>query len=1204
MTRGRGAAAREGAGALPSFEEVAEALAGSKAPALIGVRHHSPACAAAVPPLLDALAPTRLLLELPPDFEPWLEWVTHPGTEAPIALAGGRAGREDLCFYPFADFSPELAALRWARRKKVPVTAIDLPVGSMARAEARLGGERWRPFGEEAAEHDGRTLIGELLRRVGADGVEELWDRLVEVRAQGATPEAVRRAALLAGWALRVDAALGEGISLEDLARETRMRACISEHCAAKGRGRCCALVGAFHAAALLPEPLLHQSCEAPAEETRGDRGEVITSLIPYGFDLLDSRSGYPAGIRDPLWQQRAVEALSGGGSLEDVVVEVATEVCRALRERGHAAGVPDAQEAVRLALDLARLRGLPAPGRRELLEGLGSALAQGQLLGRGRSLAAALETVLVGHARGSLADGTPRSGLTLHVLELLRELRLPGPDDEVGPREDDRRLRLDPLRSDLDRRRQVALQRLAICGVPYATLEESELQREALTAVWKATWSPGVEASLEIAGARGVTLAQAAEGALAAEERRLEAAETFTAAARLELLQASAECGLAARVGRGLAGLAGPFMEAAGLAELVDAHALLERIERGHVPGLIGATLTASLPELRRELLAACVRSVEGIAGSQRPEDARSLLELVRLFERQPAEGELGAARLLFGLERVAEEGSPLMQGAAAAALATAGRREPRALGVSMGSWLDASADDEGLAALAARLRGALIVAGPLLEASPTLLAPFADRVEGIGDEDFLRRLPAVRDGFEALSPAARGRLLEVVAERLGETDAALESTAEDPALLAAFAAAEAAGRRAVEALLPAALDGAAAPAASTTSARQDEPARPRVEGQQLAPLDRWRLLLGREASRLQGPACRMARALDELYGSGRGEGSRSSSGGGREESFPTAREWAEELEALFGGEVREEVLARATAAGRGDALLEVDPERVTPSIELLEHVLSLKGSLPEAHLGRLRRLIERCVAELARELATRIRPALVGLATPQPSRRPRGPLDLRRTVRANLGSVRRGEDGALTLVPEHLYFRTRGRRSLDWRVVLVVDVSGSMEPSTIYAAMMAAILSGIPALSVSFLTFSTEVIDLSERVDDPLALLLEIKVGGGTHIAKALRYARELITVPSRTLLVLVSDFEEGFGVGGLLAEVRELVDAGVTPLGVAALDDRGQARYHAGIAAAVAGAGMPVAALTPLELARWVGEKVRGHGRGGAA
>ena len=58
-----------------------------------------------------------------------------------------------------------------------------------------------------------------------------------------------------------------------------------------------------------------------------------------------------------------------------------------------------------------------------------------------------------------------------------------------------------------------------------------------------------------------------------------------------------------------------------------------------------------------------------------------------------------------------------------------------------------------------------------------------------------------------------------------------------------------------------------------------------------------------------------------------------------------------------------------------------------------------------------------------------------------------------------------------------------------------------------------------------------------------------------------------------------------------------MRELVAAGVTVLGCASLDDTGKARYSASVAGALVDAGMPVAALSPQELARWVGEKVRG-------
>lgn len=178
-----------------------------------------------------------------------------------------------------------------------------------------------------------------------------------------------------------------------------------------------------------------------------------------------------------------------------------------------------------------------------------------------------------------------------------------------------------------------------------------------------------------------------------------------------------------------------------------------------------------------------------------------------------------------------------------------------------------------------------------------------------------------------------------------------------------------------------------------------------------------------------------------------------------------------------------------------------------------------------------------------------------------------------------------------------EDLIFRSKGQRSVDWHLTLCVDVSGSMEASTIYAAMTAAILAGVPALSVSFLAFSTEVIDMSEIVEDPLALLMEVSIGGGTDIAKCVRFARSELRVPSRSIVLVLSDFHEGGGSSSrLVSEVRSLIDSGAHVLGLAALDDRGAPSYHAATAQALVDAGMPVAALSPLELAQWVGDKIR--------
>jgi hypothetical protein len=157
-----------------------------------------------------------------------------------------------------------------------------------------------------------------------------------------------------------------------------------------------------------------------------------------------------------------------------------------------------------------------------------------------------------------------------------------------------------------------------------------------------------------------------------------------------------------------------------------------------------------------------------------------------------------------------------------------------------------------------------------------------------------------------------------------------------------------------------------------------------------------------------------RFATALDELYGAGHGEGSYAvgGPGGGRGSAFPSVREWSEELEAVFGAGVREEVLARAAEAGRLDVALHLDPAAVRPSIELLHAVLSLASGMPEASLARLRPWSPAWsppsppswLGDCAR---------LTGLTSPRRTRRRTGVLDLPGTVRANLRTARPGADG-----------------------------------------------------------------------------------------------------------------------------------------------------------------------------------------------
>ncbi|HEX2315827.1 MAG TPA: DUF5682 family protein, partial [Thermomonospora sp.] len=711
-----------------------------------------------------------------------------------------------------------------------------------------------------------------------------------------------------------------------------------------------------------------------------------------------------------------------------------------------------------------------------------------------------------------------------------------------------------------------------------------------ALTTRWRLAWTPAVPARLDLAGVRGVTAAQAAAGTLSETFRRETADGGATCAHVLTGLRAAARCDLPDLVAARLADLADVLPSTGTLPELLEGLDLLEALRREHLPGTT-PDLRERAAELSATLLDAAVRALPGLAGSDRPEDATALVDLAT----RAGEHRLGL-RMDDALGALARTGSPMIRGAALAVRVLLDLDDSATLGVRAAGWIDTATEPEARRRLSRGLAGLLTAAGPLLQNAPTALDPLIDRIGTLPDQGFLDRLPALRGGFDVLAPAARGRMLDAVTERVGDRlDLDLHAS---PELLAQWTAADTEAFKALDTLgLP--LLPASEPLASPGPASKPDP----VADARLAPADRWRLLLGRETERLSSGARTYAKALDELYGAGRGEGSADfgpGTGAGREASFPTAREWAEELEALFGTEVREEVLAQAADAGRTDVLTELHPDAVRPSVELLTSVLSLAGGMPEQRLARLRPLVRRLVDELAKELATRLRPALTGLATPRPTRRPGGRLDLPRTLRANLAHTRTLDDGRRVVVPERPVFSTRSRREADWRLILVVDVSGSMEASVVWSALTAAVLGGVPTLSTHFLAFSTEVIDLTDRVADPLSLLLEVRVGGGTHIAAGLAHARSLVTVPSRTLVVVVSDFEEGYPLGGLLGEVRALTTSGVHLMGCAALDDTGTPRYSEPVARQLAAAGMPVAALSPLALARWVGDRLRGEPR----
>jgi VWA domain containing CoxE-like protein len=343
------------------------------------------------------------------------------------------------------------------------------------------------------------------------------------------------------------------------------------------------------------------------------------------------------------------------------------------------------------------------------------------------------------------------------------------------------------------------------------------------------------------------------------------------------------------------------------------------------------------------------------------------------------------------------------------------------------------------------------------------------------------------------------------------------------------------------------------------------------------------------------------MDRHLGYLYDRAyQGRGMRPERSAGLGQTAPSAPDWLAHVRDLFPRECLE-VVERDALQRFGMTELLRDPrtlEAVEPSERMLKLIVQFRSQISPEARPHARRLVAAVVGELHRKLAVAVRPALTGaLDRSRPSRlRVAQNLDAWRTVRENLEHF---DPATGTLGIDRLVFHARKRRRATWRVILLVDQSGSMLDSVVESAILGAIFASVPEIDFRLVVFDTQVVDLTDLAKDPVEVLFSVQLGGGTLIERAVGYAQKLVEAPRSSIVVVLSDFYEGGPPQRLYARVKDLVEAGVKVLGLAALGSDGEPEYDRQVAKTLVALGMPVAAMTPLHLAEWVA----GHVRGGA-
>ncbi len=357
---------------------------------------------------------------------------------------------------------------------------------------------------------------------------------------------------------------------------------------------------------------------------------------------------------------------------------------------------------------------------------------------------------------------------------------------------------------------------------------------------------------------------------------------------------------------------------------------------------------------------------------------------------------------------------------------------------------------------------------------------------------------------------------------------------------------------------------------------------------------LQKWRLILGGQAdpdgqfSPSDAEAQAMDSALEALYDSDRQ--------GGLGSSSPKVNRWLGDIRRYFPASVVQ-VMQRDALERLGLHQMLLQPElleSLEPDIHLAATLLSLKKALPASTHHTARQVVQRIVEQLQKRLDPPLRQAVEGnIHRNAPRRRPKPhEIDWHRTIRANL---RHYQPQQRAIIPHQLIGHGRKSRQLR-HVVLLMDQSGSMSASVVYAGILGCTLASLPSVKTRIVAFDIAVVDLSEHLHDPVELLFATQLGGGTDINKALAYGQTLISQPSDTILILISDMYEGGNAQELLKRCAAVQASGVQFIILLALNDQGAPAYDHQLTAKVADLGIPAFACTPDQFPDLMGAALR--------
>lgn len=732
------------------------------------VRHHSPACARHIAGIIRERQPRTVLIEGPYDFNDKIAELNLPH-RLPIAIYSyviTAGGQRRGAYYPFCIYSPEYQALKAAFEIGATVRFIDLPWADQVHESApahRYSDADWRSS----------AYVQRLCEELGVEGLDALWDTLFEIEDLSADDFVARCLDFCSHLRTFEDdeRASAEAPDHRNAQREAFMagevRRAVNE-----GSGDVVVVLGGFHVRAVAD--LVEQGRFDAVTPSQAELGEGRgIALSPYSYQVLDSLSGYNAGMPNPgFYHQLFLDRLEKRSDTWRVLV---ANIVADLRRRGQMISAADLIALETTARGLAAVRGRREVWRSDLVDAVTSALVKDEIqLGVSHPVLAALAEALRGGERGRLAEGTSLPPLVLEVRRRWKEL-------DLRPRQEARECRLDLLADeDLERSRFLhALRILAIPGFdrrrgPDLAAGKSPESEVELTETWRLRWRPELEGALVEAAAYGPTVREAVAARVLERSAGAERDAALAAGLLVDAALAGVEqlSGTFYRRVEELIRTEADFVAATGaLAHLLYLYRYNPLFK------------TAGREDVGDLLAVAVERSLVVLEGLGHPEDPDGVVRGVGvLLESHERLDFLPRETFAEVLERVAADNRqlPMVRGAALGALWTLGEAQTN----EVLSGIDFFGVPEHLGDF---LTGLLRLARQVAKQSPELLAAIDRVVMAFDADDFLTALPGLRLAFAALTPREKHHLVEKLFTDLGEEAPRLDvAVAENAAMLA----------------------------------------------------------------------------------------------------------------------------------------------------------------------------------------------------------------------------------------------------------------------------------------------------------------------------------------------------------------------------------------------------------------------------------